>query len=385
MAAVTSPRRKSTLSAYSPRRNSIAAHSQFFAFKTGGKTRKALRACGGSAVGIKQIPPPFVHVVSDGDKLFALAGAAGVRNAQGKVLFAPLRFLPPRQFPFFAFSHENLHGVHVGEIVQKVFSVAHVGQGAILHDGYPVGKGKRLAGVVGDVYEGGLGQLPAKFRKQAAELRPLKGRDVAHRLVHKYQRGLFYHGFCQRRPLLLTARKGAGALTCGVGKSQLLQHGHYHRLLLPLVHAAQRQSDVFVHRHVGIKHVFLKHQRHVPFPLRKIFRQHAVDVQLPRGGGNDACNGFEQGGLTAAGGAHNHQKLAAFYLQRAVFKGVFIFVYLGKILYVYRRHCSSSDGFSKSVSTSSAAACILSVARSACSACWGRATGSSLPYLSPLP
>ena len=173
---------------------------------------------------------------------------------------------------------------------------------------------------MGDVHEGGA-QPPLQLDQLHAHGGAQLGVQVGQRLVHQEHAGLFDHGAGQGDALALAAGKVRGLAV------QIGRHAHdlgiFRDAAVPLLlghlFVFQAKLNVFAHAHGGIDGVILEHHGDIAFFGRLVGDVLAVHQNAAGGGGTDAGDHAQQRGLAAAGGAHQHGKLAVFNGQIQVF------------------------------------------------------------------
>ena len=134
------------------------------------------------------------------------------------------------------------------------------------------------------------------------------GVQGAEGLIHQQHLGVHGVGPGDGHPLLHAAGQ-----FLGVAFGELLQFHHLQvlpgdlvALLLALALQLQAELDVLFHRQPGEEGVLLEHDAAVGAGALHLFAVH-VDVAL--GGGVQAADDVEEGGLAAAGGAHHADEL----------------------------------------------------------------------------
>ena len=144
--------------------------------------------------------------------------------------------------------------------------------------------------------------------------------QVGQRLIHQKRLGPAHNGAANRDPLLLPARKLAGAAVQQMGDVQ-----HLGRLLhLPtdlgfgdLAHR-EGKRHIFIHGHLGIEGVILEHHRQIPLAGFKIVAQLVSDPELAAGDVLQPGDHAQRGGLSAAGGPHKNNEFAVPYPERKI-------------------------------------------------------------------
>ena len=169
----------------------------------------------------------------------------------------------------------------------------------------------RLDLVVGDV-DGGHRQIPLQAGDLGTHLHAELGVEVGEGFVHEEGAGVPDDGPSHRHPLALPA----GELS-GPAVQHRFQLEQARRLLHPLVDlglAELRQlqgvADVPAHGQVRVQRIALEHHGDVPVLRRGVGHVAPADRDLTLGHLLETRHHAQEGGLAAAGGAHEHEQLA---------------------------------------------------------------------------
>ena len=185
-----------------------------------------------------------------------------------------------------------------------------------IHNDDPVAQGHGLGLVVGHIDKGSVDAL-AQLDDLGAHLVAQLGVQVAEGLVHQQHFGLPDDGPADGHTLALAAGEGLGLPVQILGDIQDLR-----RLVDPAVDLLlgdlpqlQGEGHVLPHGHVGIQGIALEDHGDVPVLGLYVVDLPLVDVQLPLGDVLQSGHHPQGGGLAAAGGAHQHDKLLVRDLQ----------------------------------------------------------------------
>ena len=175
---------------------------------------------------------------------------------------------------------------------------------------------------MGDVDKGGVDTL-AQLDDLGPHLIAQLGIQVGQGLIHQQHLGLPDNSPADGHPLTLAAGEGLGLPIQILGDVQDLSGLVNPAVDLRFVHLPQLQGKghVLPHGHVGVQGVALEHHSDVPILGLYVVDQLAVDVQLALGDVLQAGNHPQGGGLAAAGGAHQNNKLLVGDLQVEVVHG----------------------------------------------------------------
>ena len=137
------------------------------------------------------------------------------------------------------------------------------------------------------------------------------GVQIGQRLIHQEHGGVTDDGTADGHTLALAAGQGLGLTVQILGDVQNLRRLTHSPVDLVLGYLLQLQGEghVLVHRHMGVQGVTLEHHGDVPVLGLHVVHQLAVDVQLAAGDILQPGDHPQGGGLTAAGGAHQHDEL----------------------------------------------------------------------------
>ena len=181
---------------------------------------------------------------------------------------------------------------------------------AVAHDDDAVTKGHGLGLVVGDVDESGV-DLLTQLDDLGAHLVTELGVQVGQRLVHEEHLGLTHDGAADGNTLALAAGQSLGLPVEVLGDVQNL--GGFLDLAVNLVlgHLLQLQGEghVLVDRHMGVQGVGLEDHGDVAVLGSHIVHDLAVDKELALADLFQAGHHAQSGGLAAAGGTNQNNKL----------------------------------------------------------------------------
>ncbi len=207
----------------------------------------------------------------------------------------------------------------VGRMVIHRMRLAHLHHPTARHHGQPVGHDHGLLLIVGDEQEGN-----AHLRLNALELdlHLLAQLEIerAQRLIEQQQLGTIHQRPRQRHALLLPAGKLAGPTCFMPGERHEFEHLAYTALDLTLGHtlAAQAECHVVGHAQMRKQRVRLEHRVDVA-PVRRQLRDvRAAQQDASQTGKLEAAHHIERGGLAAARGTEQAEKLARGNVQRQV-------------------------------------------------------------------
>ena len=290
---------------------------------------------------------------------------ARVHAGEGHALHAHLVVLQHDPGDDVALADKVRHKGVVGFVVD-VGGLADLLDDPVLHDHDGVGHGQGLLLVVGHVDEGDAQLLLHALEFHLHLLAKLKVQG-AQRLVQKQHLGLVHQGPGDGHPLLLAAGKLIDPALAVALQVHELQHGFHLPLDLGLggLLDAQTEGDVVEHIEVGEQSVLLEHGVDLPLIGRDLGDVRAVHQDLARGGHDEARDEPEHGGLAAAGGAQQGQKLTVVDVQVHMVQRQIPVVILGNVPKLDQpfSHLRSSK---LSIYTESAA-CLLLKKRVACS------------------
>ena len=188
---------------------------------------------------------------------------------------------------------------------------------ALVEHGDSVGEGQRLLLIVGDV-DGGDAELPLHLFQLVAQLYAQLGVQIGKRLVHADDGRLHHQRAGDGHALLLAAGELADRLgQLLVAQIHLFGDGvHLFRdLRLAQLFDLQTEGNVVPHGHRGEQRVALEHDADVA-----LFDGHVGDVLAlhPHRAADrldKAGDGAQRGGLAAAGGAEEGEKLALLHMD----------------------------------------------------------------------
>ena len=169
---------------------------------------------------------------------------------------------------------------------------------------------------MGDVDEGGVDTL-AQLDDLSPHLVAQLGVQVGQRLIHQKHLGLPHDGTANGHTLALAAGQSLGLALQILGDVQDLCGLLHPAVDLILGHLAQLQGEghVLIHGHVGIEGVALEHHGDVTVLGLHIVDHAVTDAQLAVGNLLQAGDHPQGGGLTAARGAYQNDKLLIRNLQ----------------------------------------------------------------------
>ena len=202
----------------------------------------------------------------------------------------------------------------VDRLLVELARGGHLLQHALLEDGHAVAEGHRLGLVVGHVDRGDA-QAALHLGDLGAHLTAELGVQVGQRLVEQERVGLADQRTAHGHTLALTAGEVAGlAVQVVVELEHLRGLGHLGLDLvlgeLRLLVQAQRERDVLEHRQVRVERVVLEHHGEVAVLGRHLVDAPLADREVAVGDVLEAHDHAQQGGLAAAGGAHEDHELA---------------------------------------------------------------------------
>ncbi|MNP01130.1 hypothetical protein D3C76_929340 [compost metagenome] len=191
---------------------------------------------------------------------------------------------------------------------------------ALVEHRHPVRHGQRLALVVGHVDHGHTQALVDMLDLHLHVFAQLLV-ERAQRFVHQHQLRLEHQGTGQGHPLLLAARQLAGV---ALGEGVELDHAQHtlHPLAdvgLAEVAHAQRKGQVLGHGHVREQRVVLEHHADVALVRRHVVDRAPGQLDFTGGGGFEAGQHHQAGGLARAGRAKQGEELALADIQVEVF------------------------------------------------------------------